>query len=70
MTIPHATQRMPPVGTVRPYIHVSQLLLMPMLLPQFVGEKPRNNRERHDQKRAQYQLLDHVASDRKCMISF
>ena len=32
---------------------------MAMFLPQFVREKKRDDKQRNDQKSAQYQLLDH-----------
>ncbi len=32
---------------------------MPVFLPQFVGEKKRDDQQRKDEKNAQYEILDH-----------
>ncbi len=49
--MPRAAQRMPPV-TARLRGLKMQVMQMPMLLPQFVGEKKRDDEQRDDQKGA------------------
>ena len=49
---------MPPVTTRLRGLKM-QVMQMPMLLPQFVGEKKCDDQQRNDQKNAQYQVLDH-----------
>ncbi|CAE6793291.1 hypothetical protein R69776_04862 [Paraburkholderia nemoris] len=66
--MPRAAQRMPPV-TARLRGLEMQVMQMTMLLPQFVGEKKRDDEQRDDQKGAQYQVLDHGSLHRKSMIS-
>lgn len=50
--MPRAAQRMPPVDTARLCRFKMQVVQMPMLLPQFVGEKKRDDEQRDDQKGA------------------
>lgn len=57
--MPRAPQRMPPVDAARLQLRGSHVVQKPVFLPQFVGEKKRNDEERNDQKDAQYQVLDH-----------
>jgi len=51
-----AAQRMPPVHT-SVMIFVAQSLAM--LLPEFVGKQEGDDKKRHDQERAQNEMLDH-----------
>jgi hypothetical protein len=57
--VPRAAQRMPPVVPTRWRVHGPHVMQMTVFLPQFVGEKKRDDEQRNHQKRAQYQLLDH-----------
>jgi|1185.fasta_scaffold420652_2 hypothetical protein len=50
---------MTPVEPPRLRVHGSHVVQMPVFLPQFVGEKKRDDEERKDEKNAQYQVLDH-----------
>jgi hypothetical protein len=58
-TIARAAQRMPPVDPPRPCMHGPHVVEMAMFLPQFVGEKKRDNQQRNNQKNAQDNVLDH-----------
>lgn len=51
-----AANRMPPVQSPVMVVIVQGLA---MLLPEFVGKQKRDDEKRHDQKRAQNQMLDH-----------
>ncbi|MFM0645467.1 hypothetical protein PQR14_14155 [Paraburkholderia bryophila] len=57
--MPRAAQRMPPVDAPRFNVRGSHLVQMAVFLPQFVGEKKRDDKQRNHQKNAQNQVLDH-----------
>ncbi|CAB3711899.1 hypothetical protein LMG27174_04289 [Paraburkholderia rhynchosiae] len=50
---------MAPVVTPGFRMHGTHVVQMPVFLPQFVGEKKRDDKQRKDQENAQYQILDH-----------
>jgi hypothetical protein len=50
---------MPPVDPPRFRVQWPPLVQVTMFLPQFVGEKEGDDKQRNDQKNAQYQVLDH-----------
>ena len=57
---PTSPQWMPPIDPIRFDRRWAQIVAqMTMLLPQFVGEKKRDDNERDDKKSAQYEMLDH-----------
>jgi hypothetical protein len=58
-TLAGAAQWMPPVDPPRSDVQRPHVVKMAMFLPQFVGEKKRDDKQRNNQKDAQYQLLDH-----------
>ena len=57
--VPRAAQRMTPVDATRSRLHGARVVQMPVFLPQFVGEKKRDDQQRQDEKNAQYEVLDH-----------
>jgi hypothetical protein len=50
---------MTPIDPPRFRMRWLPLVQVTMFLPQFVGEKERDDKQRNDQKSAQYQVLDH-----------
>jgi hypothetical protein len=50
---------MPPVDPPRFRVQWLPLVQVAVFLPQFVGEKEGDNKQRNHQKNAQYQVLDH-----------
>jgi hypothetical protein len=57
--VPGAAQRMPPIDPPMSQMRKPQIVQQAMFLPQFVREKKRDDKQRNDQKSAQYHLLDH-----------
>jgi hypothetical protein len=57
--MPRATQRMPPIHPPMSQMPGPLVMQMAMFLPQFVREKKGDDKQRNDQKSAQYHLLDH-----------
>jgi len=50
---------MTPVESTRSRLHGARVVQMPVFLPQFVGEKKRDDQQRQDEKNAQYEVLEH-----------
>ncbi|SIT42041.1 hypothetical protein BN2475_340064 [Paraburkholderia ribeironis] len=50
---------MPPVDTPMSQMHGLRIVELAVFLPQFVGEKKRDDEQRNDQESAQYQVFEH-----------
>ncbi|WP_211193362.1 hypothetical protein [Paraburkholderia sp. UYCP14C] len=57
--VARTAQRMPPVDAPGSRWHWPSFVQVSMLLPQFVGEKKRDDQQRNDQKNPEYYVLVH-----------